>query len=435
MTTTDKESNAVVSREDAYDSDVDEAPHAAATFMANLMQIGPSTRQGTSNDTDFHSEVQTYDNHFFGNMNLQVSQEIHGGEQLDSDVDSVIDDHDNIIPYHQYQLNTEVESVSTDVSSVVHGGISMITILDDLRSQLAGHIKTNEEQSFANDSLKAELERYKTQVQNLEQSKVKKDLEQLVFEFGLRWVPTGKIFTSSTTKVDSESTNGSDEDITNQYEYKQTLDVSAGQIGYGRATTPTTPSVSPIEKQLSKLFQTLFDEDKEFPLDVHPYLVNVAPLSAPEIAPDSPSTTTVTKDAPAATTITSPSQTSPPNTGVDGPENTITTSNSESFKNSVTNEFDSEASSSGTVNVNPTQQNNPPIVHEQKWTKDHPLENVIGDLNRPVSTRCQLKTDVMWCFFNEFLENVEPKSFKEAYSILAGLMPCKKKFMSSNALQ
>ncbi|GJT57407.1 putative reverse transcriptase domain-containing protein [Tanacetum coccineum] len=43
----------------------------------------------------------------------------------------------------------------------------------------------------------------------------------------LRWVPTGKIFTSSTTKVGSESTNGSDEEITNQYEYKQTLDVSA----------------------------------------------------------------------------------------------------------------------------------------------------------------------------------------------------------------
>ncbi|GJV67088.1 hypothetical protein Tco_1482597 [Tanacetum coccineum] len=86
------------------------------------------------------------------------------------------------IPYHQYQLNNEVESVPTDVSSVVPGGISVITILDDLRSQLAGHIKTNEEQSFANDSLKAELERYKTQVQNLEQSKVKKDLEQLVFE-------------------------------------------------------------------------------------------------------------------------------------------------------------------------------------------------------------------------------------------------------------
>ncbi|GKC90780.1 hypothetical protein Tco_1151429 [Tanacetum coccineum] len=126
--------------------------------------------EGTSNDTDFHSEVQTYDNHFFDNMHLQVSQEIHGGEQQDSNVDSVIDDHDNTIPYHQYQLNNKVESVPTNVSYVVLGGISVITILDDLRLQLAGHIKTNEVQSFANDSLKAELERYKTQLQNLEVS-------------------------------------------------------------------------------------------------------------------------------------------------------------------------------------------------------------------------------------------------------------------------
>ncbi|GJY74285.1 hypothetical protein Tco_0478716 [Tanacetum coccineum] len=46
---------------------------------------------------------------------------------------------------------------------------------------------------------------------------------------GLRWVPTRKIFTSSITKVDSEPTNGSNDDITNQYECKQTLDVSAVQ--------------------------------------------------------------------------------------------------------------------------------------------------------------------------------------------------------------
>ncbi|GKD93296.1 hypothetical protein Tco_1373133 [Tanacetum coccineum] len=104
-----------VSHEDAYDSDFDEAPHATAAFIANLMQTCPSTGQGTSNDTDFHSEI-------------------HKGEQLDSDVDSVIDDHDNTIPYHQYQLNNEVESVPTYVSSVIPGEISVITILDDLRS-------------------------------------------------------------------------------------------------------------------------------------------------------------------------------------------------------------------------------------------------------------------------------------------------------------
>ncbi|GJT05306.1 hypothetical protein Tco_0839768 [Tanacetum coccineum] len=43
----------------------------------------------------------------------------------------------------------------------------------------------------------------------------------------LRWVPTGKIFTSSTTKVDSEPPNGSNADITNQCEIEQALDVSA----------------------------------------------------------------------------------------------------------------------------------------------------------------------------------------------------------------
>ncbi|GKA09005.1 hypothetical protein Tco_0688336 [Tanacetum coccineum] len=54
---------------------------------------------------------------------------------------------------------------------------------------------------------------------------------------GLRWVPTGKIFTSSTTKVDSEPTNGSNEDITNQYEYEQTLDVSACTLNLSAGTS------------------------------------------------------------------------------------------------------------------------------------------------------------------------------------------------------
>nr|GEW01526.1 hypothetical protein [Tanacetum cinerariifolium] len=70
-----------------------------------------------------------------------------------------------------YQSNIEVENIPTDVSTVVPDQIYMITILDDLISQLAGHIKTNEEQSLANVSLKAEIERYKTHVQNLEQNK------------------------------------------------------------------------------------------------------------------------------------------------------------------------------------------------------------------------------------------------------------------------
>ncbi|GJU21783.1 hypothetical protein Tco_1155125 [Tanacetum coccineum] len=44
----------------------------------------------------------------------------------------------------------------------------------------------------------------------------------------LRWIPIGKMFNDSTTKVDSEPPNGSNDDITNPYECNQTLYFSAG---------------------------------------------------------------------------------------------------------------------------------------------------------------------------------------------------------------
>nr|GEU71974.1 hypothetical protein [Tanacetum cinerariifolium] len=43
---------------------------------------------------------------------------------------------------------------------------------------------------------------------------------------GLNWVPTGKTFTSSTTMVDCERQNGSNDYITNPYKCDQTLNVS-----------------------------------------------------------------------------------------------------------------------------------------------------------------------------------------------------------------
>nr|GEZ36905.1 hypothetical protein [Tanacetum cinerariifolium] len=52
---------------------------------------------------------------------------------------------------------------------------------------------------------------------------------------GLRWIPTGNMFTDSITKVDSEPSNGSNEDITNPYECKQSLDVSACTLNLSAA--------------------------------------------------------------------------------------------------------------------------------------------------------------------------------------------------------
>ncbi|GJS85760.1 retrovirus-related pol polyprotein from transposon TNT 1-94 [Tanacetum coccineum] len=49
-----------------------------------------------------------------------------------------------------------------------------------------------------------------------------------------------------------------------------------------------------------------------------------------------------------------------------------------------------------------------------RWTKDHPIANVIKDPSRSVSMRKQLKTNVMWCYFDAFLTSIEPKNFKQA---------------------
>ncbi|GKG20142.1 hypothetical protein Tco_0379943, partial [Tanacetum coccineum] len=35
-----------------------------------------------------------------------------------------------------------------------------------------------------------------------------------------------------------------------------------------------------------------------------------------------------------------------------------------------------------------------------KWTKNHPIANIIEDPSRSFSMRKQLQTDAMWCFFD-----------------------------------
>nr|GFD08228.1 hypothetical protein [Tanacetum cinerariifolium] len=51
---------------------------------------------------------------------------------------------------------------------------------------------------------------------------------------------------------------------------------------------------------------------------------------------------------------------------------------------------------------------------EQRWTKDHPLEQVIGNPSQSVRTRRQLKSDVEMCMFALTVSQTEPKNIKEA---------------------
>nr|GFB36710.1 retrovirus-related Pol polyprotein from transposon TNT 1-94 [Tanacetum cinerariifolium] len=60
------------------------------------------------------------------------------------------------------------------------------------------------------------------------------------------------------------------------------------------------------------------------------------------------------------------------------------------------------------------QTNYPMPHHNSKWTKDHPLNNIIGQLSRPVSTWLQLHEQALFCYYDAFLTSVEPKTYKEA---------------------
>nr|GFC46762.1 retrovirus-related Pol polyprotein from transposon TNT 1-94 [Tanacetum cinerariifolium] len=52
--------------------------------------------------------------------------------------------------------------------------------------------------------------------------------------------------------------------------------------------------------------------------------------------------------------------------------------------------------------------------HNSKWTKDHPLHNIIGQLSRPVSTWLQLHEQALFCYHDAILTLVEPKMYKES---------------------
>nr|GFB50714.1 retrovirus-related Pol polyprotein from transposon TNT 1-94 [Tanacetum cinerariifolium] len=63
----------------------------------------------------------------------------------------------------------------------------------------------------------------------------------------------------------------------------------------------------------------------------------------------------------------------------------------------------------GTSNMHTFQQ---PHINTKIWTKDHLLVTIIDNPSKPISTRRQLVTNALWCYFHAFLTKVEPKNYK-----------------------
>ncbi|GKG18661.1 hypothetical protein Tco_0372959, partial [Tanacetum coccineum] len=60
-----------------------------------------------------------------------------------------------------------------------------------------------------------------------------------------------------------------------------------------------------------------------------------------------------------------------------------------------------------------------PYPYEYQWTKDHPLEQVIGEPTWPVSKINQLRTDGDMCMYALTVSIMEPKNVNEAMTDLA----------------
>ncbi|GJT45400.1 retrovirus-related pol polyprotein from transposon TNT 1-94 [Tanacetum coccineum] len=133
-----------------------------------------------------------------------------------------------------------------------------------------------------------------------------------------------------------------------------------------------------------------------------------------------PSSTTIDQDAPTTSHSPSSSEVQPPisHQGVAaGPtfkDNPFAQAENDPFVNPFAPEPSFKESSSGDVGTAESNQVIQPHDHLRKWTKDHSMDNVIGNPSRPVSTRKQLANNALWCFYHFVLSKFKPKNFKTA---------------------
>ncbi|GJR89672.1 hypothetical protein Tco_0213683 [Tanacetum coccineum] len=138
-------------------------------------------------------------------------------------------------------------------------------------------------------------------------------------------------------------------------------------------------------------------------------LVPVAVAPRPGDPTGSPVSISIDQDAPSASNLSTQKQEQSPiiSQGVEESPKTLHFHDDPLYE-TLYEELTSQESS---LNVRPS---HTPFELLGRWTKNHPIPNVIGDPSCSVSTGKKLKTYVMWCYFDAFLTLVEPKNFKEA---------------------
>ncbi|GJX54494.1 retrovirus-related pol polyprotein from transposon TNT 1-94 [Tanacetum coccineum] len=166
--------------------------------------------------------------------------------------------------------------------------------------------------------------------------------------------------------------------------------LTAGPIisGSTQSATCYTHKHPPTNKELEMLFQPMFDEY------FNPQGIRQNPIpnvAQDPVIPTGPSVSiAIDLDAPSG------SHTSSPLDHHSSSVNPFAAADPEPFVNVFVPDYNSEASSSGEINIPESNQSTQHHEHVRKWTDSHPLDNIIGNPSRPVSTRKQLAIDALW---------------------------------------
>nr|GFA44735.1 hypothetical protein [Tanacetum cinerariifolium] len=193
--------------------------------------------------------------------------------------------------------------------------------------------------------------------------------------------------------------------------------MTSGHISSGLDLTyapSTITTQQPSEGELDLLFESMYDDY----IGGQPSATarTVPPAQEHQVRQTSTASTTIA-DTALISTNSSSLAINIPITSQDVDElNPNAMADGNTFVNSFANSSTSAATSSSHQNVDLSNMHTfyQPYPHEFQWTKDHPLEQVIGEPSRPVLTRNQLRSDGDMCMYALSVCTMEPKNVKEA---------------------
>nr|GEY60807.1 hypothetical protein [Tanacetum cinerariifolium] len=147
---------------DAYNSDCDELNTAKVGLMENLYLYG----------LDVLADVHKPDNinNNLINQSVQVMPSFKQSSVVSHSETEITSD-SNIIPYSQYVHETQQTTIH-NLNSSSQQDVLILYVIDQLKTQVMNYTKINLDNKSVNDTLTAELERYKEKVKVLKEGKM-----------------------------------------------------------------------------------------------------------------------------------------------------------------------------------------------------------------------------------------------------------------------